>query len=79
MLQQIVVKNKQYTIKERPIQNLVTEFFGKITKQTTTLTEIDFEDLVVVHEGDTTEILDGKILADQFEMALSSFKKPAKT
>ncbi len=78
MSQQIEIKNKNFTIQERAIQNLVTEFYGIILKQTDVVTVISFDDLIIVHEGDTTEIVDGKILCNLFIDAMKSFKKTAK-
>lgn len=74
MLHTLEIKNKSYVIPERPIQVLVTEFYGEITKQNRTVTVINFNDVVIEH-GSATECIDGKIIAAQFEAALNSFKK----
>ncbi len=81
MVEKIHLKYRTYTLKNIGIENVITEFFGKVCDEETPLTgliAIEFDDVSIEYEGGATENIGGKMLSMLFLDAMRSFKKPPK-
>lgn len=86
MIELLHLKYKTYSLKGIAIENIITEFYGKIApdkEQLPNLIAIEFDDIVIDNKDSViissgAEIIDGRVLSSMFLDAMTSFKKPAK-